>query len=517
MKVRLYVSVVLALCLCLTLLPAMKIQADSVTYDATAAVAYANAHWDDGVGLCAEFVSNCLAVGGVSIPNQASYYSYSTLSYNNNSGELGWYTNPYTCAPALLLYLSEHYAVITNPVSSDIAVGDVVFMLGGSNSDSRDAHVGIIISVDGGVPVYAAHNRATKTGRFSSSYPCTYVVKMGGSLTAPEMPTISTTAPYYAEGSTISISWNAIWGNSYYWINLYKDGELIINQSMDNQTTYTLENAARGEYTFAVSANNSIGTSGGTQYSFLVGIEPKKPQASIIKTFYTTGETVTANWEPILGNTYYWVSVYRDGELIINQTAGDSTTFTMQADLKGTYEIQVSANNGAGTSGSSKCWFLVDIAPEKPEICNTTHRYDVGDSVVVEWSEVVGNVFYWINVYKEDELIIDQTAGDQNIFTIPSVNEGIYKVFVSANNSAGTSGSDCYVFVVGDSVCCLPGDITGDGEVNNKDLTRLFRYLSDYDVEVVEAALDINGDGAVNNKDLTRLFRYLSHWDVELH
>ena len=61
-----------------------------------------------------------------------------------------------------------------------------------------------------------------------------------------------------------------------------------------------------------------------------------------------------------------------------------------------------------------------------------------------------------------------------------------------------------------------PGDINGDGEVNNKDLTRLFRYLTGYDVEVVEAALDVNGDGSVNNKDQTRLFRYLSGWDVEI-
>ena len=27
-------------------------------------------------------------------------------------------------------------------------------------------------------------------------------------------------------------------------------------------------------------------------------------------------------------------------------------------------------------------------------------------------------------------------------------------------------------------------DITGDGEINNKDLTRLFRYLSGYPVEI---------------------------------
>ena len=62
----------------------------------------------------------------------------------------------------------------------------------------------------------------------------------------------------------------------------------------------------------------------------------------------------------------------------------------------------------------------------------------------------------------------------------------------------------------------MPGDINDDGKVNNKDLTRLFQYLSDWDVEVNEAALDINGDSKINNKDLTRLFQYLSDWDVEI-
>ena len=63
----------------------------------------------------------------------------------------------------------------------------------------------------------------------------------------------------------------------------------------------------------------------------------------------------------------------------------------------------------------------------------------------------------------------------------------------------------------------LPGDINGDGTVNNKDVTRLFRYLSGCDEEVVEAALDVNGDGTVNNKDVTRLFRYVSGYDVTVH
>ena len=63
----------------------------------------------------------------------------------------------------------------------------------------------------------------------------------------------------------------------------------------------------------------------------------------------------------------------------------------------------------------------------------------------------------------------------------------------------------------------IPGDINKDGSVNNKDLTRLFQYLSDWDVEVDEEALDVNDDGWVNNKDLTRLFQFLSDWDVDIH
>ena len=62
----------------------------------------------------------------------------------------------------------------------------------------------------------------------------------------------------------------------------------------------------------------------------------------------------------------------------------------------------------------------------------------------------------------------------------------------------------------------VSGDINNDDKVNNKDLTRLFQYLSKWNVEVNAAALDINGDGKVNNKDLTRLFQYLSKWDVEI-
>ena len=63
----------------------------------------------------------------------------------------------------------------------------------------------------------------------------------------------------------------------------------------------------------------------------------------------------------------------------------------------------------------------------------------------------------------------------------------------------------------------LPGDINGDGKLNNKDVTRLQKHLKGDEVEINVAALDVNGDGKVNNKDLTRLQKYLKGDEVEIH
>jgi len=63
----------------------------------------------------------------------------------------------------------------------------------------------------------------------------------------------------------------------------------------------------------------------------------------------------------------------------------------------------------------------------------------------------------------------------------------------------------------------LPGDINGDGKVNDKDVTRLINYLTFSGVPAVEAALDVNGDGKVNDKDVTRLINYLTFEGVVIH
>ncbi|MCR5611441.1 MAG: InlB B-repeat-containing protein [Clostridiales bacterium] len=63
----------------------------------------------------------------------------------------------------------------------------------------------------------------------------------------------------------------------------------------------------------------------------------------------------------------------------------------------------------------------------------------------------------------------------------------------------------------------LPGDVNGDGKVNNKDVNRLLQYLAgDENLVYVARALDINGDSKINNKDVNRLLQFLAGDDVEI-
>ena len=62
----------------------------------------------------------------------------------------------------------------------------------------------------------------------------------------------------------------------------------------------------------------------------------------------------------------------------------------------------------------------------------------------------------------------------------------------------------------------ISGDLNRDGEVDNKDLSVMQRYLCNWDIPTDKKAADVNRDGVVNNKDFSILQRYLNGWDVVL-
>ena len=106
---------------------------------------------------------------------------------------------------------------------------------------------------------------------------------------------------------------------------------------------------------------------------------------------------------------------------------------------------------------------------------------------------------------------VAQASAADGSFTIKANKAGTATVTVTA---VGGAFAECKVTVFDSSF--LPGDVNGDGAVDNKDVVTLFRYHSGISITVNVAALDINGDGALDNKDIVILFRYLSGADVTL-
>ena len=62
----------------------------------------------------------------------------------------------------------------------------------------------------------------------------------------------------------------------------------------------------------------------------------------------------------------------------------------------------------------------------------------------------------------------------------------------------------------------IPGDASGDGVVNGKDVTIIRRYNAGHSVTINVEAADVNDDGVINGKDVTIIRRYNAGHDVVL-
>ena len=100
---------------------------------------------------------------------------------------------------------------------------------------------------------------------------------------------------------------------------------------------------------------------------------------------------------------------------------------------------------------------------------------------------------------------------------------GEYSIEVDCAECSNYLEQQLEVYIVNGSVQIIPliyGDVNGDGGIDGTDVTRLRKYLADYDeltgiseVQIMTGA-DANGDGEINGKDLTRLLKYLANLDA---
>jgi len=212
------------------------------------------------------------------------------------------------------------------------------------------------------------------------------------------------------------------------------------------------------------------------------------------------------------------IETFEYGECLVNENAPKIVISSIRAVVGSSIKVTISLINNPGLA-SMKLSVAFDGTVLTLE--NITYNSDMGgmsqqpqtmnSPVTLNWFNGSEN-FEGDAVYATLTFNISNTAEADSILSISVTydSEDVYNIDYTDINFAVENGS---ITVLG----YTPGDINGDGVVNNKDLSILFQYLSGWEVTVNEAALDVNGDGKTNNKDLSILFQYLSDWDVEIY
>ncbi|MBQ7699858.1 MAG: hypothetical protein IJT49_05900 [Clostridia bacterium] len=131
-------------------------------------------------------------------------------------------------------------------------------------------------------------------------------------------------------------------------------------------------------------------------------------------------------------------------------------------------------------------------------------------SGTVQTSAPQDSVFITVTLLDADGNVLESATPENGVFSFKKAGEAAF-VEITAPGYVGKKfkaesfpGSDG-----GDIKLDLLGDMDDDTELNNKDVTGLFRFLSDPNNTYSDKA-DVNGDKENNNKDVVFLFRFLS-------
>lgn len=109
--------------------------------------------------------------------------------------------------------------------------------------------------------------------------------------------------------------------------------------------------------------------------------------------------------------------------------------------------------------------------------------------------------------WSNEKIYVYNKDADDNFIGMNVIISGGYAVFT-------TNCSGVFVISVTEQKNTMPGDVNGDGIVNELDSVTLARYLAQWNVTIDETAADLDDDGKTGETDSVILARRLAGWNV---
>lgn len=516
------------------------VNAADLSYDSDAALSYAKAHWNDGNGLCATFVSRCINAGGCTV-------SSSTVTGLNSLLINSGYCNRYP------LTKTSTYYVYESKNSGKIAAGDPILFY--CTSCGGWQHAALCAGFDSqGRALLYAHNKAwgaerpTSIGGFVDAAGHTgnkitvYSYRMIGKAHSHSYGrNYETDHPHrvymkcscgdwYYTGETtkmdgcdlcypiVHITLDANGGKNGTREIYYRAGidKYYSDPQLNNEIT-SIATPQRNGYSFEnYYGDGSCGGNDGEQFIYGSSILEDNPEyyggfAWDLCTDITQDATLYAKWTELPKSSYKAIDV-KPGTYIIHSARDDNYVLDIEYD---------STESGANI----QLYRDMGIDTQKFKIVKCDGYYLIQSYYSGHWLDILqpiknnANVRLYNDNSFDDEHWIFEDAGNGYVCI-----KSMTGYYLDLQGSVAKDKANIQIWKFADNADQfwrlentdhMPGDINGDGEVNTSDLVRLMKYMAGADV--IAYYPDVNGDGIVATSDLIRLMKYISGADVTLY
>ncbi|WBL14497.1 OmpL47-type beta-barrel domain-containing protein [Sutcliffiella sp. NC1] len=249
-------------------------------------------------------------------------------------------------------------------------------------------------------------------------------------VTYPTMESPSTITHKVENGNDIVLNWEASpYAESYHVFEISSEGDASLIAT-EAGTTYKVNNAPEGLYTYAVSASHSL--YGESSLSHIVEVEVTYPLMTAPQNFtysLVNGSDVSLKWDAIPFVKNYHVYEILDDERVLKSTVTDNkVTFTNQS--PGEYVYEVRSNNdrfGESEKGSLLNVNVSEITMSAP--ANFTYKIQNYNDIVLSWGTVPYATSYKIyQVNDEGKSLVSTVTGTSVTYPVMPAGDYVYEV-----------------------------------------------------------------------------------------
>jgi hypothetical protein len=315
------------------------------------------------------------------------------------------------------------------------------------------------------------------------SGPCAPVL---ANITYPTMSAPTNLTYKIQNGNDVVLSWTTSqYAQTYNVYQITGDGQQTLVASTKT-SSYTLTNTAEGNYTYAVSAVNSLygesSLSGNmqVQVTFPIMTAPNNFNYSI-----SNGNDITLKWNAVSYAATYKIYQIVDGQKVLKSTAtGTSISYTNMPAGDYVYEIHSYSDRfGESQDGSQSSFTLVLPIMQTPS--NLTYTIANGNDITLKWGTVPYAAAYKVyQIANGQETLISTLTGTTVTYTNMPAGDYVYEVRSYSDRFGESQDGSQASFTLVLPIMQAPSNLTYN-ITNGNDITLSFAaspYAANYKV-----------------------------------